>query len=87
MTRRELMARMGSDELMEWLAFDRICPLEDGYWQAAVIASTVANAIGNNKTKLRDFLPRVGKPRDQTPAEMGAIVNGVVAAVEAQKHA
>jgi DNA-directed RNA polymerase specialized sigma subunit len=35
--------------------------------------------------KFETFLPQRGKPRRQTPAEMAAIVGGVVAAVEARK--
>lgn len=59
MTVRELHAKLDSAELSEWLAYDRIEPLPDSYWQSALIASTVANAMGSGKKthKLADFLP------------------------------
>jgi hypothetical protein len=87
MTRREMMARMGEDEFAEWVAFTRIYPFPDFYWMAAMVAFTVARAMGAKSVKFEDFLPQQGKPRRrQTGAEMGAIVNGVVARVEAQKR-
>lgn len=79
MTRRELMERLGVDELREQLAFERIYPFEDGYWQAALIALTVARANGAKRAKLEDFLPTKGKPkaRRQSGPQMLALVRRV----------
>jgi hypothetical protein len=84
MTRRDLMTRIGSDELSEWLAFDRIEPLDDGYWQAARICLTMAQAWGGRKNKatLDDFLPVSRKPRKRarpTWSEVSAILGGMMA--------
>jgi len=86
MTHREMMGRMGSDELMEWLAYDRIEPLPDPHWSAALVSFVMARSMGSKGAKLEDFLPSRGKPRRQTPAEIASIVRGVVAAVEAQNR-
>jgi hypothetical protein len=83
MTRRELVRRMGNDELMEWLAFDRIHPLPDPYWIGAMIAFTFARVMGAKGTKFEDYLPTRGKPRQQTGAQMASIIRGVV---EAQRR-
>lgn len=78
---------MGNDEFMEWLAFDRIFPLPDFYWMAAMVAFVVSRAMGAKSVKFEDFLPaRPGKARrQQTGAEMDTIIRGVVGAVEAGK--
>lgn len=68
---RELLSRMDSAELSEWLAYDQIDPLPDPYWCAALIASTIARCMGAKSAKLEKFLPRrtKGKPR-------GVVANG-----------
>ena len=45
-TVRELLGSMDSHELTEWMAFDQVDPVggRRGDYQAAVVASTVANA-------------------------------------------
>ena len=84
MTRRALMQELGVDELKEWLAFERIYPFEDGYWQAALVAFMVARTAGNKKVKFEDLLPSRGKPkvRRQSGPEMLAIVKRTVASAE-----
>lgn len=79
---------MGQDEFAEWLAFDRIFPLPDFYWMAAMVAFVVSRAMGAKSVKFEDFLPaRPGKARrQQSGAEMAAIIRGVVGAVEAGKR-
>jgi hypothetical protein len=62
MTVAELGDRMDSAELSWWLAKEAIDPIPDSYWQAALIASTVAQVMGSKKAKLEHFLPR-RKPR------------------------
>jgi hypothetical protein len=85
-TRRELMSRMGNDELVEWLAFDRIFPTPDLYWMAAMVAFTVARAAGAKSVKFEDFLPQRNKPRRQTGAEMAGIIHGAGEAAEREKR-
>ena len=87
MTRRELMERLGVDELNEQLAFERIYPFEDSYWQAAMVAFTIARANGAKRAKFEDFLPTRGKPkgRRQSGPEMLAIVKRTVASAERRK--
>lgn len=76
MTVRELLARTGSRELTEWMAYERITgPLDGrrGDIQAALIASTIANsqrAKGKRAAKLNDFLIVWDRGRKKTPAEL-----------------
>lgn len=63
MTRRELMERLGADELREQLAFERIYPFEDGYWQAAQVAFLVCKALGAKSLRFEDLLPRKVAPK------------------------
>ncbi|KOG22003.1 phage tail assembly protein T [Streptomyces viridochromogenes] len=74
MTVRELLARITSRELTEWMAYERITgPLDSRLRtdiSAAIIAATVANsASGKAKAKPRDFIPTWFK-RKKTPAEL-----------------
>jgi hypothetical protein len=62
MTVEDLGDHMSSAELSWWLAKEAIDPIPDSYWQAALIASTVAQVMGSKKAKLEHFLPR-RKPR------------------------
>jgi hypothetical protein len=78
---------MGNDEFMEWLAYDRIFPIPDFYWMAAMLASTFARVMGAKGAKFEDFLPQRGKPRRQTGAEMASIIRGAVQSAEARKGA
>lgn len=66
MTVQELGERMNSQELSEWLAFDRISPIGDerADLRAGIVASTIANC---NRTKgdpfkPQDFMPFTEKP-------------------------
>jgi hypothetical protein len=77
---RQLLAEVDSRELSEWMAFDRLEPLPDGYFQAAVIASTVANTMGGGrrKWKPKDFMPKTRTARRvQSAAEGLAIFNAM----------
>jgi len=88
MTRRELMARIGSDELSEWIAFDRIEPIDDGYWQAARICLTMAQVWGGKKCRatLDDFLPVSRKRRKPKPtwSEISAVMHAMIARQQAR---
>jgi hypothetical protein len=59
----ELERDMSSRELSEWIAYQRIHPLPDGYWQAGMIASVMANCWGATTTP-DDFIPRVVREED-----------------------
>lgn len=60
MTKKEMLRRMDSQELTEWIAYSRIEPLGilNGYLQAAIIASTIVN-IHSKRKKFTpdDFIP------------------------------
>jgi hypothetical protein len=82
MTVRELLARHTGPELSRWLAFCELEPLEDGYWQAAMVASTFANVMGSGKRRFQiaDFLPskRRAPRRIQSAEEGKAIIMGMI---------
>lgn len=82
MTRRRLMRELGEDELSEWLAVDRIHPLPDPYWCAALTASTTARAFGAKGARLEHFLPRRGLRRGADGRAIVATVAAVVRSVE-----
>ena len=63
---RELLARMGSDELTEWMAFYQLEPFGDfrADLRSAIVASTLANAHRSKEGKPftpEDFMPFVHK--------------------------
>lgn len=55
--RDELLSQVSSQELTWWMAVDRIQPLPDSYWQAGLIASTIANCHSKKRYKVQDFMP------------------------------
>lgn len=68
----ELLRRMSSRELTEWMAFFSLEPwgteVED--WRAGLIASTVANSYRDPKRRRKpyepsDFMPRYEAPKIQ----------------------
>lgn len=67
MTVRELLSRIGSDELTEWMAFHALEPFGDvrADYRAGVIASTFANAhraASAPPFRPDDFMPFVDRP-------------------------
>lgn len=81
MTVADLDSRLGSAELTEWMAFEKITgPLGRRRHdiQAAIIAATVANANRGKgkKFEVRDFLPPYGIER-QGPLDMLAAIRGI----------
>ena len=75
MTVNELLGRISSRELTEWMAFSQLEPFgaEAGYVGHAITASTVANVNrekGKKAYEVSDFMPTMGKKEPQTPAEM-----------------
>jgi len=86
MTVAELLARMDSDEMTEWIAYAQLDPFGSvrGDLQAGVIASTVANASRDPKKRRQPFEPKdfllqfaaEGK-REKTPDELLAKVKNL----------
>lgn len=71
---RELLSRVSSRELTEWMAYERLTgPLDSrlrGDISAGVIAATVANSAGAKSTaRPADFLP-TWYERPKTPEEI-----------------
>lgn len=62
---QEISAR----EFAEWAAFDRMNPGEPerGDYRAALIAFTVARALGAENVKLEDFVLEFGKRKENEP--------------------
>lgn len=90
MTVADLDMRLGSAELTEWMAYEKITgPLGRRRHdiQAATIASTVANANRSKgrKFEVRDFLPAYGLNR-QGPQDMLAAIRGINRAMGGDEH-
>lgn len=78
MTVRELLFRIDSKELTEWMAFYSLEPwgTEPEDVRTGIIASTVANANRDPKKKahkVKDFMPQWYKP-EQTPEDHKRII-------------
>lgn len=91
MTVADLDSRMGSAELTEWMAYEKITgPLGRRRHdiQAATISSTIANANRGKGRRLevRDFLPPYGMER-QSPMDMLAAIRGINKAMGGEEHA
>lgn len=74
MTRAELLARVSSAELTEWMAFYAIEPFgaEAGYFGHAITASTVANANrkkGAKPAPIEDFMPKFERKQESKGPE------------------
>jgi hypothetical protein len=82
MTVRELLVRIDSRELTEWMIYYDMEPwgteIED--WRAGLIASTVANVNRDPKKRKEpyaphDFMPkRVQEIKQQSPEEMARVM-------------
>jgi len=75
MTVSELLGRISSRELTEWMAFSQLEPFgsEAGFLGHAVTASTVANvnrAKGQKEFTPTDFMPEFGEKKAQSVEEM-----------------
>jgi hypothetical protein len=74
MTVRELLQRMGSDELSEWMAFYQLEPFGDyrADYRSGVVASTFANAHRAKDAgpfRPEDFMPFLDKPKATQPQD------------------
>ena len=81
MTVRELLARVDSRELSEWMAYYQLDPFgnvrEDLH--AGIVASTIANVNRGKNDKAfqpSDFMPFMEKP-EQTVDDMKAVMDAI----------
>lgn len=75
MTVSELLGRISSRELTEWMAFSQLEPFgtEVGFLGHAITASTIANvnrAKGQKAYDAKDFMPAFEGEKKQTVGEM-----------------
>ena len=81
MTVRELLARIDSRELSEWMAYYELNPfgsVRDDL-QAGIVASTVANVNRGKNDKSftpSDFMPYMEKPQ-QSEGDMQAVMDAL----------
>ncbi len=72
MTVARLQSEMGNDELVEWMAYDRIDPFGDwrGDAHAGIIASVVVNTLSKNgRAKPTDFVLKFSETVAPDPQE------------------
>ena len=85
-----MLDAMPAPVLFRWMAYAQIEPFgeERSDLRAGIIASTVANVNRGRRApyKVSDFMPKFSS-RQQTPAEMGAILFAAAAAARAGKPA
>ncbi len=85
MTVEEMLGRIHSPELSEWMAYASIEPIGEKRMDLrfAMLACTISNGIrgacGCKKPplKLKDFLLNFDPPEQQTPDQMKAILLGL----------
>lgn len=75
MTVAELLARISSRELTEWMAFSQVEPFgADAYYLGhAITASTVVNVNRKPKSKahsVEEFMPKFKKKKKQSTEQM-----------------
>lgn len=81
MTVRELLARIDSKELSEWMAYYEVNPfgsVRDDL-QAGIVASTIANVNRGKNDKSftpSDFMPYMDKPQ-QCEGDMQAVMDAL----------
>lgn len=81
MTVRELLARIDSRELSEWMAYFSMEPwgTETEDWRAGMVASTIANVNRDPKKQKKPFEPKDFVPRrvpieEQAPEQQAEIM-------------
>ena len=75
MTVAELLSRISSKEITEWIAFSALEPFgsDADYLGHAITASTIANvnrAKGKKATKPDDFMPKFERKKEQSVDDM-----------------
>jgi len=94
MTVKELLERMDSRELCEWMAFYDIAPFgeERADIRQAITSCTIANAWSKQKHKVKDFIPTFTKPQEkgkrqrQTTEEMKKLLMSVATPAKQKKE-
>lgn len=79
---KQLLSEIDSNELSEWMAYDRyVEPLPDLYWAAGMIASIMANLWGKKgrRFKPKDFMPIYRERVQRTPEQDVAILDAMCA--------
>ena len=81
MTVRELLARIDSRELSEWMAYYELNPFGSvrNDLQAGIVASTIANVNRGKNDKSftpSDFMPYMDKPQ-QSEGDMQAVMDAL----------
>lgn len=73
----ELLARVSSQELTEWMAYSQVEPWGEDRadLRSGIVAATVANAHRDKKKKhspykARDFIPQFGRRRGKSTEDM-----------------
>jgi hypothetical protein len=87
MPRAEMLSRMSSRELSEWIAFDRIEPLPEPWRQTGLLAALTYNAhFSGSRKGPSDFIPAARRPDPeiQTAEEAMARMSGLRAAMAHQ---
>jgi hypothetical protein len=90
-TARELLEKMSSRELSEWLAYYGLEPFGDerADLRAGIISSTIANANSNHRFKPSDFMPdfrgRYSAASEFDPYELARNIQRTVDLIEAKK--
>ena len=81
MTVRELLARIDSRELAEWMQFYAIDPFgtQRDDLQAGIVAATIANANSSKGKAFQpiDFMPYADGKKEQTSDDMKALLNSI----------
>lgn len=77
MSVREAQLKITSAEFSEWIAYHNIEPFgeERADIRSAIIALTIANVNRTSRQpplKIKDFMPKFGRPKPQTWQEMKA---------------
>lgn len=83
----DLSEEMDSEELSEWMAFDRVYGLPDTHQRAILTALTVLVNLWSSKQKFtpEDFLgTRKAEPRRQSDAVMKSNLMAIIAAQQAR---
>lgn len=76
MTVKEMLARMDSEEISRWYAYDQRWPLEDGWQQTARLCRIIMASSGHYGNKVPEeaaFIPatrKVEQTQDQIIAEL-----------------
>ena len=84
MTVAELLERMSSKEITEWMELEKLEPFkaEVPYLGSAIVAQTVANfhkGKGQQAYKTKDFMPDFKPKKPQTTEEMIGLAEQITA--------